>query len=908
MSANSFKIKKSVVVDPQAGSVASEKGEIAYNGATDKFEAYNGTADPMVQEAKSAVLTNKTLSGNTATNLVSGAGTLTLNTSGTATVPNATDTLVGKATSDILSNKTIDTAATNVIKVNGNTLAATAGTATVTIPNSTDTLVGKATTDTLTNKSLDSLTTFFTDNVDPTRKVAFDNTGSTGTIAAFTMAPTVNATYTMPAATTTIVGTTTSQTLSNKTHSDPITFAQVATPATPSSGFNKIYPKSDGNFYNLTPAGVESIIGGNSSGAKNYLGIVNNVNGNGNFELGATTGWSLGTTGTLTNAIPTGTPTFGSGASGNLTISAVTSGKLSGNYSLQYQHITNQTVAGNMLASNAFTIDTSDQAKMLSWKFVYSPTVNSENANWSGTSSNSFAVAIWDATNSVWLGNTGNFNLVQGTGVGVASGSFQTGATTASIRFVVYNANATAATTGGGAITLLFDDFSVGPQPYVNAPAMSDEAPFTMVITGSSSNPTKGTATETATWSRLGDKMVIRYRYIQTVAGSAGSGSYRFTIPNGLTIDSSKTSFGSYVDAGDAYILGNSREYSGNVYPATSTSLGINLFDSNTTSADAGSSTASLGNASVRFGFVAIVPISGWSSNSVASSDTDTRVVAATYYVSANPSLTAGNYINYNNKVIDTHAAVTTGTGTSWNFKTPVSGIYSINAHSRDASAAYSALLYVNNATSGTNNSFYYIPAVTGTSSGTIQIQLNAGDLVSIATDTTTQLTTDTKNNFISIFRLSGPAVITASSVVASGAIRSTSATASSGTPLELITDTARFDNTGSLSLSTGRFTAPLTGWYTFSGFVDFSTGATPPTGVGIYYLKNGTGTLYGKQSLVGVLVGSKEFSTPVTATIQMNTGDYVSLWVSSAAQSVTVNGTSNDTAGYYVNRLGGVM
>ena len=66
-----------------------------------------GATDTLVGRATTDTLTNKTLSGNTATNLISGSGTLTLNTSGTVTLPNATDTLVGKATTDTLTNKTL---------------------------------------------------------------------------------------------------------------------------------------------------------------------------------------------------------------------------------------------------------------------------------------------------------------------------------------------------------------------------------------------------------------------------------------------------------------------------------------------------------------------------------------------------------------------------------------------------------------------------------------------------------------------------------------------------------------------------------------------------------------------------------------------------------------------------------
>lgn len=123
------------------------KGDVGLGSVDNTSDATKNSA--------SVTLTNKTID-TAGPNILKVNGNTLSATAGTATVtvPNSTDTLVGKATTDTLTNKTIDTAGPNTLKVNGNTFAATAGTATITVPNSTDTLVGRATTDTLTGKTI----------------------------------------------------------------------------------------------------------------------------------------------------------------------------------------------------------------------------------------------------------------------------------------------------------------------------------------------------------------------------------------------------------------------------------------------------------------------------------------------------------------------------------------------------------------------------------------------------------------------------------------------------------------------------------------------------------------------------------------------------------------------------------
>ncbi len=88
---------------------------------------------------------------------------------------------------------------------------------TITLPDATDTLVGKSTTDLLSNKQLVDTTTAIVDNVDNTRQIKFDAGGTTGTSVTLTGAQTANRVLTLPDVTDTLVSKTTTDILTNKT-------------------------------------------------------------------------------------------------------------------------------------------------------------------------------------------------------------------------------------------------------------------------------------------------------------------------------------------------------------------------------------------------------------------------------------------------------------------------------------------------------------------------------------------------------------------------------------------------------------------------------------------------------------------------------------------------------------------
>lgn len=489
-----------------------------------------------------------------------------------------------------------------------------------------------------------------------------------------------------------------------------------------------------------------------AQGSKNYIE-------NGNFEDNNTTGWSLFNT-TLTSKIPTGSITAGAASITSFAVDSTT--PIAGTYDLRVAS-SGALTAGQGFISDAFTIDREDQAKPLAFSFAYEAV--SGTMNFSGTSNNTFAVYIYDVSGSAWIQPAGVYNLVQSSGVGIASGSFQTTATGTQYRIAVVCITATA-----GAVEMRFDTFQLGPQTNPAGAAISDWV---------SSTPTYSNAGTTSlsvhSTRRVGDTLQIQGRTVFATAGAAAV--LRLRIPSSIgTIDTTKVQTGNLAGSVGSYNaqIGGSL-FNGNVN-LTTTANEVSFIPD-------GPGGAHLGSAfglNTELTYTLSVPISGWSSNTVMSQDTDTRVVAAKAFKNASSgtqtiaALTGPSTIVLNETYFDTHAAYSTASNS---YVFPVSGIYKVGAkvivRASVASSGYIRLA----GTGILTDDFSFIASSAGDHTFDVYsiISADAGDTISLSVRNETAgasiqiLSTATWSGgtSLSIERLSGPATIAASETVA---------------------------------------------------------------------------------------------------------------------------------------------
>ena len=502
------------------------------------------------------------------------------------------------------------------------------------------------------------------------------------------------------------------------------------------------------------------------------------------------------TTGWATYADAAGTsPVDGTGGSSNSTWTRSTSSPLRGSASFLFTHNSGASRQGEG-ASYAFTIDTSDKAKVLNISFDYLVNSGTFTAGASGVDSD-LTVWVYDVTNAVLI-QPSSYKLLSNSST-IAdkfNATFQTASNSTSYRLIIH-----CGSTSTSAFTAQFDNFNIGPSNYVYGTPFTDLQTVTAVASSWTTNTT--TTTKVA---RNGDHAIIEWNLALT--GAPNNTSLLCNFPAGLQIDTNKLtgSQTSYFLEGKAWgnrstaavdleVIYNSTTAVNVVYLSSVTTAGVTQL-----STTAPVTWASGDNITVRVR----VPILGWSSSIQMSDQTDTRIVDMYATKTASQAITANvTDITFTSSK-DSHGA--------WSgsvFTVPVAGDYLVSASMADAGTSTGSIYPYVNGTQGAQRILVIYSGNFG--QGTILIPgLKTGDTVSFRNNSTTTMG---GAGFISFVRLSGPSAIAATESVQCK-YKNTAGTSLSAALATIPFATKAYDTHGAYNTSTGVFTAPISGKY----------------------------------------------------------------------------------------------
>lgn len=640
----------------------------------------------------------------------------------------------------------------------------------------------------------------------------------------------------------------------------------------------KVYVTGNGINDTLDQAILSGQLGG--GGGKNYLA-------NPKFTIstgGIPDSWAVFKT-TLTSKIPTGS--IGAADAG-FSITQTSSSPLEGTYSGSLAS-TGVLAAGNGLISAAFTIDLEDQAKVMGFSFYYQASVGT--MDFSGTSSNTWAAYIYDVTNSAWIQPAGVYNLTQSSGVGLCSGTFQTTSNSTQYRIALVCITATV-----GAVTLKVDDAALGPQKVVYGPAMSDWVAYTPAVTGWTTN-----FTATGFWRRNGDSVEVMYNIALTGAPTGTLTSVG--LPSGMVIDTAKLTtvsaaqrhygFGGIKAAGTSDYISTVSYFNTTSVRPFAFSLATSVTQNITATVP-----GTFANGDYVQGIFKM-PISGWSSNTVQSSDTDTRVVAFKVYATANTSIPTATETALTfdaAAVLDTHAA--------WNgsdtYVAPVSGYFEISISNCSFAANATGGRYVvvsNNGSTPNPNILDRTLTPSGTTltylTGSTTIYANAGAAIQVKAQQTSggNLNVGATAN-LSIRRLSGPATIAASETVAAFYQTNAGNQLTDATSMYVDFEDKVFDTHSAVTLSSStplknstssatgwKFTAPISGKYLVACTISLSTAVSTSTRSYFQITKNASTQFYSNMHNAITTSGNSNVFISGSAIIDCLAGDTLQIF-----------------------------
>lgn len=598
-------------------------------------------------------------------------------------------------------------------------------------------------------------------------------------------------------------------------------------------------------------------------------------------------GGSPNASGTLTLVTGTGTASvtfisFTTANAASLIFGVQSANQLAGSYSASVSTVGAST-AGDMIITSAFSIDTEDQAKMMTVKFYYEVASGASNLNFSGTSSNSFAVWIYDVTNAAWIMPQGVYNLVQDSGVGYTTATFQTTSNSTQYQLALININASS-----GAYNLYVDDFSVGPQTAPMGPAMTDWIAYTPTFTGF------GTVSSSAFYSRrVGDSLEIEGNFTQgTTTATQAQITLGYNGGNGnVSVDTTKIATGTLVGNGGINIASTTFFNIGVLAPTSSANYLLFSIQGSSTNILTATNGNGLGSGQV-MEFYAKVPIVGWSSNSAQSSDTDTRLISTQVYLSSagTGSVTSGNPVKFDTIIKDTSGSYSTSTGM---YTVPVTGTYRVSTTYTAGSTGQipclfhnsSAYCYLNQviAANDTINASAEIPCVAG---DTLYLGPNGGTVTFTGSSAPYQTQ-------ISFSRLSGPAVITATESVNAAYYNSNSTSLPVGLT-QIPYNTKEFDSHNAYNTSTSVYTVPVSGKYQVNMTINYNIGSTVAYDVTTEIYLNGSQAKV-TDTNGNIAAGTTNVSGSVSCTLSCLAGNTISFYsnVNAAATHSTNAGAS---------------
>mgnify|MGYP007071575286 CR=1 FL=1 len=549
-----------------------------------------------------------------------------------------------------------------------------------------------------------------------------------------------------------------------------------------------------------------------------FSGGINYLSSNPDAEAD-TTGWA--TYADAAGAVPVD----GTGGSPNSTWTRTTSSPLRGSASFLFTHNSGASRQGEG-ASYAFTIDTSDKAKILQISFDYliaSGTFVAGNpADRTSVGDSDLTVYIYDVTNAVLI-QPSTYRLFSNSTT-IADkfiANFQTASNSTSYRLIIH-----CGSTSASAFTAQFDNFNVGPSQYVYGTPITDWTSYTPTYNGF------GTPTSVSMWwRRVGGNIELQGKF---TTGTVAASEARVSFPSGITSDNTTRiptiqSVGHWFEANPTVVPGAIL-----IEPSvTYVTFGSGSSGNNSFGKLNGSTVAA--NTEV-VGLFCSVPVAGWSSSVQMSDSTDTRVVAARYSTAAGQSIATSSIVvvDFGTKTSDTHSSVTTGA--SWKFTAPVSGKYSVKASIRMSSSTTTGgtflYLYKNGSAVSSNvytnqqstNGIMAMPVLVDT------IDLIAGDYIdfriSHANAGSLSIYNDATYNYVDIEKISGPSAIAATETIAAIYEMNANQSIPNTTETTITWDTKVRDTHAAMNAS-GIFTVPAAGIYTINATVGYTSNST---------------------------------------------------------------------------------